>query len=117
MRPKNTSKPRRVVLLTFEQMNLLDLSGPLQALASANRLYAGQGRRLYDTCVASVHGGLITTSSGLPIMTVAIATLDEHDPDVGWNALPDADRVIRLRCPCVIVAVAPIPAIMHCIMT
>jgi transcriptional regulator GlxA family with amidase domain len=67
---------RRVVLLAFDQMNLLDLSGPLQALASANRLQAGKGGPLYETSVASVHGGLITTSSGLPIMTVAIATLD-----------------------------------------
>jgi transcriptional regulator GlxA family with amidase domain len=73
---RKTTKSRRVVLLAFEQMNLLDLSGPLQALASANRLRAGKGGPLYDTCVASGHGGLITTSSGLPIMTVAIATLD-----------------------------------------
>ena len=76
MRAKNTSKARRVVLLAFEQMNLLDLSGPLQALASANRLHARKDSALYDTCVASVHGGLITTSAGLPIMTVAIATLE-----------------------------------------
>ena len=76
MRAKNISKPRRVVLLAFEQMNLLDLSGPLQALASASRLHAQKGSALYDTCVASVQGGLITTSCGLPIMTVAIATLD-----------------------------------------
>lgn len=76
MKARNFSRPRRVVLLAFEQMNLLDLSGPLQALASANRLHAGRGSPLYNTCVASAHGGLITTSSGLPIMTVAIASLD-----------------------------------------
>ena len=76
MNARTTIKSRRVVLLAFEQMNLLDLSGPLQALASANRLHTGTGGPLYDTCVASVHGGLITTSSGLPIMTVSIATLD-----------------------------------------
>lgn len=76
MNASNAPKSRRVVLLAFEQMNLLDLSGPLQALASANRLHAGKGGPLYDTCVASVHGGLITTSAGLPIMTVAIAALD-----------------------------------------
>ena len=75
MNARNTTKPRRVVLLAFEQMNLLDLSGPLQALASANRLHAGKGGALYDTSVASTHGGLVTTSSGLPIMTVSIASL------------------------------------------
>lgn len=76
MNARNTAKPRRVVLLAFEQMNLLDLSGPLQALASANRFGAKKGREFYDTRVASVHGGLVTTSSGLPVMTVSIATLN-----------------------------------------
>jgi len=76
MTASKATKSLRVVLLAFDQMNLLDLSGPLQALASANRLHAGRGGPLYETSVASVHGGLITTSSGLPIMTVAIATLD-----------------------------------------
>lgn len=76
MKIRKTAKSRRVVLLAFDQMNVLDLCGPLQALASANRLHAGKGGPLYDTCVASVRGGLVTTSSGLPIMTVAIATLD-----------------------------------------
>jgi transcriptional regulator GlxA family with amidase domain len=76
MTASKATKPRRVVLLAFDQMNLLDLSGPLQALASANHLHARKGGPLYDTTVASVHGGLVTTSSGLPIMTVAMATLD-----------------------------------------
>src|SRR6185437_11429570 len=76
MTASKATKSLRVVLLAFDQMNLLDLSGPLQALASANRLHAGRGGPLYETSVASVHGGLITTSSGLPIMTAAIATLD-----------------------------------------
>jgi transcriptional regulator GlxA family with amidase domain len=76
MSARKTTKSRRVVLLAFEQMNLLDLSGPLQALASANRLHAGKSGPLYDTCVASVNGGLVTTSSGLPVMTISIASLD-----------------------------------------
>jgi transcriptional regulator GlxA family with amidase domain len=75
MSARKITRSRRVVLLAFEQMNLLDLSGPLQALASANRLHAGKGGALYETCVASAHGGLVTTSSGLPIMTVSIASL------------------------------------------
>jgi transcriptional regulator GlxA family with amidase domain len=70
------SKPRRAVLLAYEQMNLLDLSGPLQALATASRLFSKGGTPLYETIVASMDGGLVTTSSGLPIMTVPVSALE-----------------------------------------
>jgi transcriptional regulator GlxA family with amidase domain len=74
---KTESRTRRVVLLAYEQMNLLDLSGPLQTLVTANR-----GRRVgeavrYETLVASGDGGLVVTGSGLPIMTKSLADLDE----------------------------------------
>ena len=69
--------PVRVVLLAHAQMNLLDLAGPLQALATARRDGDRNGPALYDTIVASVDGGAITTSCGLPVTTVALSTLDE----------------------------------------
>jgi len=67
-------KPCRVVLLAYDEMNLLDLSGPLQALATANRM---AGETLYETIVASARGGSIVTGAGLPVSTVGIATLDD----------------------------------------
>jgi len=66
----------RVVLLAYDDMNLLDLCGPLQALATASKRHLGDGPALYETIVASADGGLITTSAGLPVATVSIATLD-----------------------------------------
>ncbi|USX26099.1 GlxA family transcriptional regulator [Oxalobacteraceae bacterium OTU3CINTB1] len=66
----------RVVLLAYDDMNLLDLCGPLQALATASKRHPGDGPALYETLVASADGGLITTSAGLPVATVSIATLD-----------------------------------------
>lgn len=71
------AKTRRVVLLAYEQMNLLDLAGPLQALATASKRFSGTGPALYETIVASVEGGLVATSAGLPIMTVPLSTLDD----------------------------------------
>ncbi|MET0267324.1 MAG: GlxA family transcriptional regulator, partial [Duganella sp.] len=68
--------PYRVVILTHEHMNLLDLSGPVQALATANRQMGGKGNGRYEVIVASVDGGLVTTSSGLQVMTVPLSTLD-----------------------------------------
>lgn len=74
-------KNLRVVLLAYDDMNLLDLCGPLQALSTASKRHTGKGPALYDTVVASAEGGLITTSAGLPVMTVAIATLDGLEID------------------------------------
>mgnify|MGYP003295947747 CR=1 FL=1 len=66
--------PLRVVLLAYEAMNILDLVGPLQALATANRC---ADRALYETIVASVDGGAIVSSAGLPILTVPLAELED----------------------------------------
>jgi transcriptional regulator GlxA family with amidase domain len=65
--------PLRVVLLAYEAMNILDLVGPLQAFATANR---SADRALYETIVASVDGGAINSSAGLPVLTVPLAELD-----------------------------------------
>jgi transcriptional regulator GlxA family with amidase domain len=69
-------KTLRVVLLAYDDMNLLDLCGPLQALSTASKRQVGKGPALYETIVASADGGLITTSAGLPVATVSIASLD-----------------------------------------
>ncbi len=70
-------RPRRIVLVAYDQMNLLDLSGPLQALTTASLRCSGAGARLYETCVVSVRGGAVLTSSGLAVMTVAASSLDD----------------------------------------
>lgn len=66
----------RVVVLAHEDMNLLDLTGPVQTLFTASRRHAASGQALYEVVVASESGGLITTSAGLQVMTVALAALD-----------------------------------------
>ncbi len=70
------SAPRRVVLLAYDHMNLLDLAGPLQALASASLRCSPDGSPLYEMRVLSAHGGPIVTSSGLPVMTEPLSALD-----------------------------------------
>ena len=68
--------PCRVVVLTHEHMNVLDLSGPVQAFATAGRQMSASGKAGYEIVVASVDGGLITTSSGLQVMTAPLSALD-----------------------------------------
>jgi transcriptional regulator GlxA family with amidase domain len=67
---------RRVVLLAYEHMNVLDLCGPLQAFTTARRNSPPGTPPRYETIVASADGGLVTTGSGLAIATVPVETLD-----------------------------------------
>ena len=95
-------KTLRVVLLAHEQMNLLDLAGPLQALSTASRRFAGTGPALYETLVASVDGGPVVTSAGLPIVTVPLSALE----GVGIDTLivPGGSRDDRMHAPPELVA-------------
>lgn len=71
-----SSTPRRVVFLAYDDMNLLDLAGPLQAFSTANRVSAeGGGPALYETIVASANGGLVTSSAGLAVDSRALGEL------------------------------------------
>lgn len=67
------STVRSVAVTAYDSMNLLDLAGPLQALATANRLLRPAQR--YDVHVVSERGGAITTGCGLPVVTVSFASL------------------------------------------
>ncbi|MES2048994.1 MAG: DJ-1/PfpI family protein [Pseudomonadota bacterium] len=77
-----TLTPRRVVFLAYNGMNLLDLAGPLQAFATANRISQNAGgSALYETVVASAGGGSVTSSAGLDVDTRSIAALDGMNID------------------------------------
>jgi len=64
-----TSNPakRDVVFVTYPDIVLLDLSGPLQVFTHAG------GSAAYDTHVVSWHGGSVETNTVLPIPTGAMA--------------------------------------------
>lgn len=62
-------------------MNVLDLCGPLQALATATRHGDEASPPRYDTVVASAEGGLVMTSAGLPIDTVSVDALGDRAID------------------------------------
>ena len=69
---------RRVSFVIYPDALLLDLSGPLQVFVTANETSAGRGMA-YRIAVASEAGGLVRTSSGVEIMTVALDTLPPSD--------------------------------------
>lgn len=57
---------RRVAILAFDGVQILDVAGPLQALTTAGE---EAGPRRYVAEVYSLAGGSIVTASGLPILT------------------------------------------------
>jgi transcriptional regulator GlxA family with amidase domain len=64
--------PRVVVIVAFPGMLGLDVVGPLEVFAMANRFGA---KPEYATSVASMTGGLLTASSGLVIRTEPAGTV------------------------------------------
>jgi transcriptional regulator GlxA family with amidase domain len=91
------SSPHRVVLLTYDGIQGLDLVGPLEVFSGANSVldHLAPGRPRYRTVVTSVSGAAITTESNLSINTVppdSILTGSSVDTLVipGGIAAPDA---------------------------
>lgn len=78
--PRPKAKPRLVAVLAFENVQLLDVAGPVQAFASANELACGTrgapgDGAPYRIAVVSRRGGAIGSSSGLPFLTRPMAGL------------------------------------------
>jgi transcriptional regulator GlxA family with amidase domain len=63
---------RQILFIAFDQVLLLDLSGPLQVFDTSCELADGR-QSPYRVRLASAHGGLVTTSSGVQVMTEPLA--------------------------------------------
>jgi transcriptional regulator GlxA family with amidase domain len=67
---------RSILLLAFPDVQLLDVSGPMQVFASANELALQQGfAQPYAPRVVSAQGGLVATSSRLALQTDPIRSV------------------------------------------
>jgi transcriptional regulator GlxA family with amidase domain len=82
MKPLSCAPTRHVVLLVYDGFNLLDLSGPLQTFATANRLACGgPGEPPYRLTVASAGGGPIASGADIAVATEPVEALDEASID------------------------------------
>jgi len=91
----NTRRSRVVAVTAYDHMNLLDLSGPLQALATANRLLEPALR--YEVHVVSADGGAVTTSCGLQVQARAFDSL--HGVEVDTLIVPGGCAGTRFEAP------------------
>jgi len=67
--PRFTPRPRRVEILAFPDVQLLDVAGPLQVFASANDLVGASGRRRPYEPVVVADRSLVIASAGLGLAT------------------------------------------------
>ena len=65
--------PRRVEILAFPDVQLLDVSGPLQVFATANELASGGGTPAYDAVVVAATAPVVS-SAGLALLTQPLPT-------------------------------------------
>ena len=89
---------RRVVIVAYEGVSLLDLAGPLEALTIAQTFASERGGPRYECTVASVEGGLVSTADGVRILTEGVESL--RDSTIDTLIVPGAftvDDVTRDR--------------------
>ena len=68
-------RPRLVELLAFPQVQILDVTGPLQVFATANDIAGGNGPA-YAIQVVSQAGGAVASSSGVALLAYSLPPLD-----------------------------------------
>lgn len=69
----------RVVIVVFEGVQTLDLTGPAEVFSSAGRV---RKQSTYDVVIASSSGGELRTSCGLPIRTQSLARIVPRKGDM-----------------------------------
>lgn len=70
--------PKKIVIIAYNDAQMLDIAGPMQVFASANdelnQLY-------YDITIASIDDGLVKTSAGLSMIAAPLSRVVPNDID------------------------------------
>ena len=72
-----TGSPRVVVIVVFDGIQSLDVSGPAEVLAGASLMRPDEG---YDVTVVSLRGGVVSTQSAIGIDSIALADWSSAHP-------------------------------------
>jgi transcriptional regulator GlxA family with amidase domain len=73
---------RRIAIVVYPGVSLLDLGGPLEAFRVAAEFAGTRGRRLNYRCsVVSSRGGQVPTADGVPLIAESIRSLDRIEID------------------------------------
>src|ERR1043166_5560551 len=80
--PRFTPRPRRIEILAFPDVQLLDVAGPLQVFASANDLARAAGKPPSYEMAVVAERPLVTASAGL-----RLAAQDLSEPGAPLDTL------------------------------
>src|SRR5260221_11543027 len=94
MRPP---KSRRIVIVAYEGVSLLDLAGPLEAFQVASAFGgARESRVTYECSVVSIRGGPLKSCDGVELVTESVRSLGRDQIDTlivsGAVAVDDVTR-------------------------
>lgn len=73
--------PRHIVVLAYDGVSLLDLSGPLESFIVASSFARDAGAPSYVCSVVSSRGGRVRTADGIDIVTKPVRTLGKRRID------------------------------------
>ena len=78
--PSKTAKPepRKIVIVVYDHVKLMDVTGPLQAFSDA---CLEDGQPAYQTIVVSEFGGSVATDTGMKLETVRLDEAALHSVD------------------------------------
>jgi transcriptional regulator GlxA family with amidase domain len=83
---------RNITIVAYDGVQPLDIVGPHEVFAAAGQAEASLGRAgRYRVTVASGHGGVVRTESGLQLGTVG---LREHDDEIDTLVLPGGSGAV-----------------------
>lgn len=98
------SPPKKIILVAFPGVNLLDVAGPAQVFTTAAEVVQeldGAATRRYEVELLSVRGGLVTTTSGVELNTDQLRTLAAGEVDTiliaGGHGSEAAGRDVALK--------------------
>lgn len=94
--PRTGQRRRRVVFLVFDEIEIVDLSGPLDVFQWADRWLQVTGRENepgYETLVVALQAGPVKTAAGLEI--IATHGCDEVSGDIDTLVVPGGPWIER----------------------
>jgi transcriptional regulator GlxA family with amidase domain len=72
--------PRRVVIVAYEGVQVLDVTGPHEVFAGASTAVgARRGTAAYELTVGTMAGGPVRSESGLPLVATPLGDVDDVD--------------------------------------
>lgn len=93
-----STQPRRMLLIAYPGVGLLDLTGPQCVFWAATKYMEARGLSGYDSQLVSVNGGLVPAAEGVTLQTAPLS--DFADAAVDTIVVPGSPHMVLLLDEC-----------------